>query len=212
MFISNDCRLRYSRRTLLFSPALRGTSGLEVKLSDRPVSKSDVENPFPERARSLGGSSESEHSDEEQGFVSSLVATRRRQQQQQQQPGRRVRWGDLPTHAGDTEESGVRRENENCSDGAKVSGPISDSGSVHETSDLLQQVALSHTPPAPGETPLESSHTISQVGLSKKTAAGLRNLLKSHGKGGVGAPAVTLGLLEALTRTLTEWRTEETMR
>ncbi|MCI4391019.1 hypothetical protein PGIGA_G00129630 [Pangasianodon gigas] len=187
-----------------------GTSGLEVKLSDRPVSKSDVENPIPQCTGSRGGSSEGECSDEEQGFVSSVMA-------RQQQP-RRVRWGDLPrrdgenqTHGGDAEVAGVRREREKRCDDAKVSQPVSSSVSVDETSELLQQVALSDSP-ASAENSLETSLNISQVGMSKKTAAGLRNLLKSHGKARAEAPAVTLSLLEGLTHTLMEWRTEETMR
>ncbi|XP_053507443.1 putative RNA polymerase II subunit B1 CTD phosphatase rpap2 [Ictalurus furcatus] len=189
-----------------------GTSGLEVKLSDRPVSKSDVENLIPECTGSHGvsGESESECSDEEQGFVSSVVA---RQQQQ-----RRVHWGDLPrrdgenqTHDADTDVTGVRRERVKRGDDAKLSEPISDSVSVDETSERLQQVALPDSP-APDENSPETSLDISQVGMSKKTAIGLRNLLKSHGKARADAPDVTLSLLEGLTRTLMEWRTNETMR
>lgn len=185
---------------LAFLP-LRGTSGLEVKLSNKPVSKSDVEIPVPECTGSHGGSSESEHSDEEQGFVSSVVAGR--------QQGRRVRWEDLPRQGGEDQThgaAGVRHARENGSDGAKTSGPTGDSGPVEETGELLQQVALSD------ENPLRASNDISQVGMSKKTAAGLRNLLKSHGKDRAEAPAVTHSVLEALTHTLTEWRTQETMR
>lgn len=184
-----------------------------MKLSDRPVSKLDVENPIPERTGSHGGSSESEYSDDEQGFVSTVVS---RQQQR-----RRVHWGDRPrqdeenqTHTGDTATAAVRRERaKRCDDDAKVSRPVTHSGSVDETSELLQQVALSDTP-ASAENSLEMSLDISQVGMSKKTAAGLRNLLKSHGEARArgGAPAVALSLLEDLTHTLMEWRTEETMR
>ncbi|KAF5894483.1 putative RNA polymerase II subunit B1 CTD phosphatase RPAP2, partial [Clarias magur] len=185
-----------------------GTSGLEIKLSDRPVSISDVENPISGRPGSQGGSSGNEDSDEEQGFVSGVVA---REQQPQQQ--RRVRWGDLPrrhdgekqTHAGDAEVTRVRRERDKHSD------EVSYSGSVDETSELLQQVTLSDAPASP-EHSLNTNLNISQVGMSRKTAAGLRNLLKSHGKASGEAPAVTLSLLESLTHTLMEWRTDETMR
>lgn len=188
---------------------LRGTSGLEIKLSDRPLSISDVENPISEAPGSLGGSSGNEDSDEEQGFVSSVVA---REQPQQQ---RRVRWGDLPTrhdgekqtHDGDAEVRRVRRERDKHGDDVKVR----DSGSVDETSELLQQVTLSDAPASP-EHSLNTNLIISQVGMSRKTAAGLRNLLKSRGNAGAEAPTVTLGLLESLTHTLMEWRTDETMR
>ncbi|KAK3534336.1 hypothetical protein QTP86_014262 [Hemibagrus guttatus] len=190
-----------------------GTSGLEVKLSDRPVSKSDIEIPIPGSTGSHGVSSESECSDEEeeQGFVSSVVAGQQR----------RVRWGDLPQqdaenqpHAGESRVSDVSRETESSSDEVtKVSGPGSDSVSVYETRELLQQVDLSDTSrTASDQNSLEMSPNISQVGMSKKTAAGLRNLLKCPGKVRAEAPAVTVTLLEALTHTLMEWRTEETMR
>lgn len=188
---------------------LRGTSGLEVKLSDRPVSRSDIETLIPECGGSHGGSSESGYSDEEQqGFVSSVVDG------QQRQP-RRVRWGDLPRR--DDEENQaherVRRETENRNRAAKLSGPTGESESAEETCELLQHLAVSDAFASDGnslKTSLQSQ--ISQVGLSKKNAAALRNLLKSAGKTRGGAPAVTPGLLEALTRTLTEWRTEDTMR
>lgn len=196
MSIESDCRTHPVLPVLL----LRGASGLEVKLSDRPVSRSDVENPVPECTGSHRASSESEHSDEEQGFVSSVVTSRQHQQQE-----KRVHWGDLPRRDGeDQTHNGVKHERGTLSDDTKLSQPISDSGSLEETRELLQQVGLSDTPASA----LQTSHNISQVGMSRKTAAGLRNLLKSHGK----APALTLGLLEALTRTLTEWRTHETMR
>lgn len=191
---------------------LRGTSGLEVKLSDRPVSKLDIENPIPGSTGSHGVSSESEYSDEEeQGFVSSVVTGEQRH----------VHWGDLPRrdtenqpHTAESRVSDVRCETEKSSNEVtKVSGPGSDSVSVDETRELLQRVDLSDTPrTAPDQNSLETSLNISQVGMSKKTAAGLRNLLKSHGEVRAEAPAVTVTLLEALTHTLMEWRTEETMR
>lgn len=192
---------------------LRGTSGLEVKLLDRPVSKSDVENLIPEFAGSHGGSSESEYSgDDEQGFVSTVVS------RQQQQP-RRVRWGDLSkqdeenqAHAGDAAVAGTRCEKAKCcADDTKISQPVTHSASVDETNELLRQVTLSNTP-ASAESFLETNLGISQVGMSKKTAAGLRNLLKSHGTARASVSAVTLSLLEDLTSTLVEWRTDETMR
>lgn len=193
--------------------SLSGTSGQEVTLSDRPVSKVDVENPILEGTGSCGGSSEGEYSDEEQGYVSSVVSGQQRQQQ------RRVHWGDLPcpetenqTQSIEPQVSSVGHKGER-DDEAKVSGPVSDPVSVDETMELLQQVDLSDTSRAAStQSSRGTSFSISQVGMSKKTADGLRNLLKSHEKVRAEAPAVTLGLLEALTRTLMEWRTEETMR
>lgn len=166
-----------------------------------------MENPVPECPAAHRVSSENEYSDEEQGFVSSVVTSKEHQQQLQQ---KRVHWGDLPRQDGENQtHDGVEHKRGTRSDDTKVSRPIRDSGSVEETRELLQQVALSDTPlsPAPAGNSLQTSHNISQVGMSKKTAAGLRNLLKSG-----EAPTLTLGLLRALTHTLTEWRTQETMR
>ncbi|KAI5092601.1 putative RNA polymerase II subunit B1 CTD phosphatase rpap2 isoform 1 [Silurus meridionalis] len=191
-----------------------GTSGLEVKLSDRHVTTSDIENPIPESTGSHRGIGDGEESgdggddeeEEEQGFVSSVVS------RPQQQHRRHVHWGDLPRQGGDKQQtcegdpqtSGARSERETRSDGAQVSQAISDSLSVEETSNVLDQVALSDSD--------GTSLNISRVGMSKQTAAGLRNLLKSSGKTRAEAPVVTLSLMECLTRTLMEWRTEETAR
>ncbi|XP_047662252.1 putative RNA polymerase II subunit B1 CTD phosphatase rpap2 isoform X2 [Tachysurus fulvidraco] len=193
-----------------------GTSGLEVKLSDKTVSKSNIETLIPGSVGSHGSSSESEYSEEEeqeQGFVSSVVAGRGRQ--------RRVHWGDLPRRdtenqpqAGESRVSSTRLKREKSShEVSEVSGPVTDFVSVEETSRLLQEVDLSDTSRAVSDqNSLQTSLNISQVGMSKKTAAGLRNLLKSHGKAKAEAPAVTFSILGALTHTLMEWRTEETMR
>ncbi|GAA6066818.1 putative RNA polymerase II subunit B1 CTD phosphatase rpap2 isoform X1, partial [Tachysurus ichikawai] len=189
-----------------------GTSGLEVKLLDKTVSKSNIETLIPGSVGSHGSSSESEYSEEEeQGFVSSVVAGRQRH----------VHWGDLPrrdtenqTQAGESRVSSTRLEREKSShEVSKVSGPVTDFVSVDETSQLLQEVDLSDTSRAVSDqNSLQTSLNISQVGMSKKTAAGLRNLLKSHGKAKAEAPAVNVSILGALTHTMMEWRTEETMR
>ncbi|KAK2868215.1 hypothetical protein Q7C36_000086 [Tachysurus vachellii] len=189
-----------------------GTSGLEVKLSDKTVTKSNIETLIPGSVGSHGSSSEGEYSEEEeQGFVSSVVAGRQR----------RVHWGDLPrrdtenqTQAGESRVSSTRLEREKSShEVSKVSGPVTDFVPVDETNQLLQEVDLSDTSrDVSDQNSLQTSLNISQVGMSKKTAAGLRNLLKSHGKAKAEAPAVTVSILGALTHTLMEWRTEETMR
>ncbi|TST47739.1 RNA polymerase II subunit B1 CTD phosphatase Rpap2 [Bagarius yarrelli] len=187
-----------------------GTSGLEVKISDKPVSTSDVENPVPGCTGLPGDSIESENSDEEQGFVSSVVAG--------EQQRRRVHWGELPRqdvtnqmHTGNSEVSSVRHEGQKHCNDSKVSGAVNDP--ADETTRVLQQVDLSETSRAASDQKsFKTSLNISQVGMSKDSAAGLRNLLKSQGKARDGASAVTLSLLEALTCTLKEWRTVETMR
>ncbi|MEQ2294541.1 hypothetical protein AMECASPLE_004971 [Ameca splendens] len=52
--------------------------------------------------------------------------------------------------------------------------------------------------------------SITQVGMSRKGAAGLRDLLKKHA-GEVNPDSVRLNLLECLKRTLKEWCTDETL-
>ncbi|MEQ2196437.1 hypothetical protein XENOCAPTIV_027558 [Xenoophorus captivus] len=52
--------------------------------------------------------------------------------------------------------------------------------------------------------------SITQVGMSRKGAAGLRDLLKKHA-GEVNPDSVRLNLLECLKRTLKEWCTDETV-
>ncbi|XP_074545224.1 putative RNA polymerase II subunit B1 CTD phosphatase rpap2 [Halichoeres trimaculatus] len=51
---------------------------------------------------------------------------------------------------------------------------------------------------------------ITQVGMSKKGAAGLRDLLKNH-TAGARPESIRLSLLESLRRTLKEWSTQETL-
>ncbi|XP_048018403.1 putative RNA polymerase II subunit B1 CTD phosphatase rpap2 [Megalobrama amblycephala] len=53
---------------------------------------------------------------------------------------------------------------------------------------------------------------ITQVGMSKRGAAGLKGLLKDHNKAKTTPTAVNLCLLERLQQTFMEWRTEETMK
>ncbi|KAE8291119.1 putative RNA polymerase II subunit B1 CTD phosphatase rpap2 [Larimichthys crocea] len=52
---------------------------------------------------------------------------------------------------------------------------------------------------------------ITQVGMSKRGAAGLRDLLKNHTAGAKPDP-IRLALLECLKKTLKDWSTDETLR
>lgn len=52
---------------------------------------------------------------------------------------------------------------------------------------------------------------ITQVGMSKRGAAGLRDLLKNH-PAGAKPNSIRLNLLECLKRTLNSWSTEETLK
>lgn len=53
--------------------------------------------------------------------------------------------------------------------------------------------------------------TITQVGMSRRGAAGLRDLLKNH-TSGAKPESVWLNLLECMRRTLKDWSTDETLR
>lgn len=234
----------------MFFLSFRGSSGLEVKLSHKPLSEVDIENPSSETVDLHGGSgSPSDASDGEQDFVSSVVSG--------EPPKARVHWGQLPKrHGGDEEEQlgkdrgsakderKLRSERENHSEALKTSPTSSeptDSQSppdledkntpVEETRKSLDQFSLSDnsspviTPEdtsaanvqpencdAKADTKDDTSLNISHVGMSKKSAAGLKSLLKNHIKAKTEAPSVKLNLLESLRVTLMEWRTVETMR
>ncbi|XP_065132040.1 putative RNA polymerase II subunit B1 CTD phosphatase rpap2 [Paramisgurnus dabryanus] len=92
---------------------------------------------------------------------------------------------------------------------------------VDKTGELLKQCNLedSHnvtTNPSQPEienTALSSGGlNITQVGMSKRGVAGLKDLLKDHKKAKSAPKAISLCLLERLRQTFMEWRTEETMK
>ncbi|KAL7850919.1 hypothetical protein AOLI_G00212750 [Acnodon oligacanthus] len=218
-----------------------GSSGLEVKLTDKPVREADIENPVPEAADVHGGSSgPSDNSDVEQDFVSSMVAKER--------PKARVHWGELPKRDGGSKEEKQEQDLKPQENHGEANKPFNSSpkrNDVHsfpsapdrdtpaeETRKLLDQFALSDSSPsvvtpqnaAAAVTPEicdanantkdapDTNLNISHVGVSKKSAAGLKSLLRNHLKAKTEAPPVTLSLLESLRVTLMEWRTEETMK
>ncbi|XP_062285700.1 putative RNA polymerase II subunit B1 CTD phosphatase rpap2 [Scomber scombrus] len=70
-----------------------------------------------------------------------------------------------------------------------------------------------NTPPQADlpSSPLTPGLNISQVGMSRRGAAGLRDLLKSH-SAEENSNSIRLNLLKCLRRTLKEWSTDETLR
>ncbi|XP_076838138.1 putative RNA polymerase II subunit B1 CTD phosphatase rpap2 [Brachyhypopomus gauderio] len=103
---------------------------------------------------------------------------------------------------------------------------------VEETRELLDQCVLSDThssgvtPQDPvndapqkvsdvntdvGDTP-DTGLNICQVGMSRRGATELKSLLKNHRRAKAEPLSVKQDLLEALRRTLLEWRTEETLK
>uniref|UniRef100_A0A3B1KBG1 RNA polymerase II subunit B1 CTD phosphatase RPAP2 homolog n=1 Tax=Astyanax mexicanus TaxID=7994 RepID=A0A3B1KBG1_ASTMX len=176
-----------------------GSSGLEIKLTDRPVNDGDIENPNPEHSEHRGGSSgPSDSSDVEQDFVSSVVSGESRRKP-------RVHWGELPKRddvsGHGRSEHGHRPPREKRQQNlGKTETETSNNPNETSSRKLLDQVALSDSP------------LLANVGMSKKSAAGLKNVLQNHVRTKTEVPAVKLGLLQNLRITLSEWRTEETMR
>ncbi|KAM9322316.1 putative RNA polymerase II subunit B1 CTD phosphatase rpap2 [Pholidichthys leucotaenia] len=77
----------------------------------------------------------------------------------------------------------------------------------HPSSSLSATDENSHKTAPPNQTGL----SITQVGMSKRGAAGLRDLLENYGHK-TKPDSVRLNLLEHLRRTLREWCTEETLK
>ncbi|XP_016379070.1 putative RNA polymerase II subunit B1 CTD phosphatase rpap2 isoform X2 [Sinocyclocheilus rhinocerous] len=83
-----------------------GSSGQEIKLVDKPVTETDIENPVPDVPESHKDSppfNQSDNSDTEQDFVSSVVS--------RQHKHTRVHWGKLPKRDGVSEDR-LSAENE----------------------------------------------------------------------------------------------------
>ncbi|KAL0200293.1 hypothetical protein M9458_003480, partial [Cirrhinus mrigala] len=209
-------------------------SGQEIKLVDKPVTEADIENPVPDVSESCKDStpfSQSDNSDLEEGFVSSVVS--------RQCKNTRVHWGKLPKREGVSEDGSSAEnkqyahpepaqtldgENNDESGISKTPQPQKDpsaclsipnnttsAGSdVEGTLELLKQCSLKDTA-FQQETNLSSGMNITQVGMSKRGAAGLKGLLKDHNKAKTPA-TISLCLLEHLQQTFMEWRTEETMK
>ena len=88
-----------------------------------------------------------------------------------------------------------------------ISPPLTDSQAPAGNKPLSSSTLTSHSTTLPPQRGLG----ITQVGMSKKGAAGLRDLLKNH----TAAPkpdSARLNLLECLRRTLKEWSTDETLK
>ncbi|KAJ8270907.1 hypothetical protein GJAV_G00120610 [Gymnothorax javanicus] len=84
---------------------------------------------------------------------------------------------------------------------------------VEATADLLSACRVTEADTRGGCSADSTPHVglnITQVGVSQRGAAKLRYLLSAHGKD--PSSALRAGLLERLSRTLREWRTEETRR
>uniref|UniRef100_A0A8C7X8E9 RNA polymerase II subunit B1 CTD phosphatase RPAP2 homolog n=1 Tax=Oryzias sinensis TaxID=183150 RepID=A0A8C7X8E9_9TELE len=199
-----------------------GSSGEEVLLSDQRLKEEDVEKPQAAAPAEPCGDHHSSAGDEssggEQDFVSSVAL-------QQQKP--RVHWADR------TGESKNRSQGEEGTDGTEclshlpqvdgrgphpeppqLLGPITGKAEPQESPERpqLEEVTAQMRECTLHETaaaPLPSLH-ITQVGMSRRGAAGLRALLGRQSQ--TGAKREPASLLETLRRTLKAWCTDHTIR
>ncbi|KPP72789.1 putative RNA polymerase II subunit B1 CTD phosphatase rpap2, partial [Scleropages formosus] len=208
-----------------------GSSGVEVKIADLPIREAEIENPAPEKMAPPCDSSASgsESSDGERDFISSVVSG------EHAEPSRRKTLVKNPADSSARERKRVtffrpaeedageeRRKVELEREPSSVLAQRSEQQAVEGTRELLNRCTLGDGEPDPvshweRQSAEENYLSITQVGVSKKGAAGLRSLLGGLGLG-TGEPkkgplgAVRTCLLEALRNTLMEWRTAETLR
>lgn len=219
-----------------------GSSGQEIKLVEKPLKETDIENPVPDIPESYKDSppfSQSDNSDIEQDFVSSVVS--------RQSKHARVHWGKLPKRDGGSEDGSSaenkqyaypeQRENNDESGSSQTPQPQKDptdclpkldkstsaESDIKGTLELLnlcsledastqEETNLPSQPEIGNSLPADGGLNITQVGMSKRGAAGLKGLLKDHNKAKTTPTALNLCLLERLRQTFMEWRTEETMK
>ncbi|KAJ0059230.1 hypothetical protein NL108_009603, partial [Boleophthalmus pectinirostris] len=198
-----------------------GSSGEEVKLSERPLQEDDIENPVSTQTEPLKSSSkpeesESGDSENELDFVSSVVSKK---------TGPKVHWGDLPKRNDESMQSTVA-----CEEKFKENGKREINGNEVTLDEATKQLNLCSLPENNSESQINSKEensnieskeeniptqnsdntklNITQVGMSKKGADALRNLLKQHE---TKPDSIRQNLLEYLMKTLKEWGTDETL-
>uniref|UniRef100_A0A8C4EGE6 RNA polymerase II subunit B1 CTD phosphatase RPAP2 homolog n=1 Tax=Dicentrarchus labrax TaxID=13489 RepID=A0A8C4EGE6_DICLA len=88
-----------------------------------------------------------------------------------------------------------------------TSAPCKDSNSSTEGKQLPPSTLTSHNTASTSQ----PDFNITQVGMSKRGAAGLRDLLKNH-TAGAKPESIRLNLLECLRRSLKDWSTDETLK
>lgn len=179
-----------------------GSLGEEVILLEKRLQEKDIEDPQPEHPHSselFSAEDDLNHIDraQEQEFISRVFS---------QPQGPRVHWDSLPEH------TKVMSSSEEPS--------VEEATSVMSVCSLLEDPA---SPPLVDSDPMTSppskenkghpstgdltSLKITQVGVSKKGAAGLQDLLKKQS----GAEFLHQNLLMCLRSTLKDWCTESTL-
>lgn len=109
-------------------------------------------------------------------------------------------------------------EGQSMEEAAELLSQVTIQDRATATSPALTACSVQNQDPAPKPSPqgdpaqpTQPGINITQVGMSRRGAQGLRGLLKGH-EAGTKPVSVRLNLLEGLRRTFTEWMTEETMK
>lgn len=207
-----------------------GSSGQEIKLIDKPITEADIDNPIEDNPESNKDLIQGENSDIEQDFVSSVVSNQHKQ----------VHWGKLPKrdevsedaaeYSHSEHEQRINGENKDESESSQTPQPQKDTtdhpalekntSEIEGTLELLNQDkstqqeaenTSSSQPESDISVPVAGDLNITQVGMSKRSAAGLKGLLKDHHKAKTASTAISQCLLERLRQAFIEWRTKETM-
>lgn len=173
-------------------------------LLEKRLQEKDIEDPQPEQAHSsemFSAEDDLNHSDraQEQEFISRVFS---------QPQGPRVHWDSLPKHTkvmGSSEEPSVEEATSVMSVCSLLENPASPP--------LMDPDPMTSPPseenkghPSTGDL---TSLKITQVGVSKRGAAGLQDLLKKHS--GAKPKFLQQNLLMCLTHTLKDWCTESTL-
>lgn len=174
-------------------------------LLEKRLQEKDIEDPQPEQPDSseiFSAEDDLNHSDraQEQEFISRVFS---------QPQGPRVHWDSLPKHTqvmGSSEEPSVEEATSVMSVCSLLENPASPPlmASDPMTSPASKEEENGH--PSTGDL---TSLTITQVGVSKRGAAGLQDLLKKHS--GAKPKFLQQNLLMCLRGTLKDWCTESTL-
>lgn len=184
--------------------ASSGSLGEEVVLVEKRLQKKDIEEPPPEQLHSsemFPADEDLGHSgrEQEQEFISRVFS---------QPQGPRVHWGSPPRNAeamGSSEEPSVEEVTSELSSCGFSNDPASTplTGSDPTTSPPPKE---NKCPPSAGDC---TDLKITQVGVSKRGAAGLQDLLRKHSE--AKPDSLRQNLVTRLRTTLKEWCTESTL-
>ncbi|XP_030061238.1 putative RNA polymerase II subunit B1 CTD phosphatase RPAP2 [Microcaecilia unicolor] len=208
----------------LLKPGQSGHSGEEIKLYEKPVMPSDIENPrmLTSHLKSSSSASESDNdSDSEQKFVSTMLTGKRsRALSLKKQPPKTG----LPSEKSTSETKATDKGQKHIM--LEITEELSkcrvdDKDKMNSTSVSFQTEELcapgTDLTPSKLQVPEESGSQITSRGVSKRGAEHLRRMLSSSKQPLKSDDAVSVhspikeNMLEALIKTFTEWKTDKTM-